>query len=443
MIDQLKTIVGDNAIYDSGNEISKYVVAGKIPSILVFPTTVEQISKIMKLAQREKKKISIFGNNSECNFGAAIESFDLGISLNRMNKILSHEVADLTVTVEAGMNLAALQQSLKSKKQFLPLDPVNAENRTLGGIVSANSSGPWRLRYGVCRDLVLGLKVVQPDGTVIRTGGKTVKNVAGYDLSKLFIGSIGTLGVITEITFKLFPLPADSLSICVGFNSFERIPGFARAISSSKLIINRCEYFNRIFASEHFSDIIEFSAPHVLIFDVQGNSAMVTTTVQKLQEMAHDAGAIAIQSFREKDESKFWNQINQADCQNTCLHIQIAVPRSCFGDVVTSAEKVSTEQKSPAAIQSHAGNGIVNLFWNGAIDGSHDLIENWRSTIKALRQSAESYGGSLTVHHAPIALRSPELVWGEEKKSFALMKAIKSKYDVYQVIAGGRFLGGL
>ncbi|MCU0646216.1 MAG: FAD-binding oxidoreductase [bacterium] len=375
MIDQLKTIVGDNAIYDSGNEISKYVVAGKIPSILVFPTTVEQISKIMKLAQREKKKISIFGNNSECNFGAAIESFDLGISLNRMNKILSHEVADLTVTVEAGMNLAALQQSLKSKKQFLPLDPVNAENRTLGGIVSANSSGPWRLRYGVCRDLVLGLKVVQPDGTVIRTGGKTVKNVAGYDLSKLFIGSMGTLGVITEITFKLFPLPADSLSICVGFNSFERIPGFARAISSSKLIINRCEYFNRIFASEHFSDIIEFSAPHVLIFDVQGNSAMVTTTVQKLQEMAHDAGAIAIQSFRE--------------------------------NVVTSAEKVSTEQKSPAAIQSHAGNGIVNLFWNGAIDGSHDLIENWRSTIKALRQSAESYGGSLTVHHAPIALRSP------------------------------------
>ncbi len=443
MIDQLKNIVGENAIYTSGDEISKYVVAGKLPSILVFPTTVEQISKIMKLARREKKKLAIFGNNNLGNFGARIESFDLGISLNRMNKILSHEVADLTVTVEAGMNLAALQQSLKSKKQFLPLDPVNAENRTLGGIVSANSSGPLRLRYGVCRDLVLGMKIIQPDGTVIRTGGKTVKNVAGYDLSKLFIGSMGTLGAIAEITFKLFPVPADSQTICVGFDSFERIPGFAQEISSSKLVINRCEYFNHVFANGHFKDRKEFSSPHILCLNVQGHSAMVATTVQKLQAMAHDAGANAIQSFRGKDESKFWDQINQADCQDTCLHIQIAVPRSRFGDVVTSAEKVSAAQKFPAAIQSHAGNGIVNLFWNGAIDESQDKLEKWRSTIKALRLIAEGYEGSLNVYCAPIALRSPELIWGEVKKSFSFMKSIKSKYDVHQVIAGGRFVGGL
>ena len=443
MIDQLKNIVGDNAICDSGDQLSKYAVAGKIPPVLVFPTTVDQISSIVKLARREKKKISIFGNNSECNFGATPESFDLGISLSRMNKILSHEVADLTVTVEAGVNLATLQQALKSKIQFLPLDPINAENRTLGGIVSANSSGPWRLRYGVCRDLVLGLKVVQPDGTVIRTGGKTVKNVAGYDLSKLFIGSMGTLGVITEITFKLFPLPADSQSICVGFDSFEKIPGFARAISSSKLVINRCEYFNRIFASEHFSDFIEFSSPHVLILDVQGHSAMVTTTVQKLQAMAHDAGATAIQTFTGKNEVKLWDQISRSDCRDLCFHVQLAVPKSRFGDVATSVEKFAEEWKSPVAIQSYAGNGIINLFWDGSIEGNRDKIENWRSAIKSLRQIAESYGGSLTVHRAPIALRSPELVWGEENKSFALMKSIKSKYDVHQVIAGGRFVGGL
>jgi glycolate oxidase FAD binding subunit len=287
------------------------------------------------------------------------------------------------------------------------------------------------------------MKIVQPDGTVIRTGGKTVKNVAGYDLSKLFIGSMGTLGAIAEITFKLFPLPADSQTICVGFDSFGSIPGFAQAISYSKLVINRCEYFNHVFTNEHFKDRKKFSSPHILCLDVQGHSAMVATTVQKLQEMAHDAGAFAIQSFREKDESIFWDQINQGDCKDTCLHIQIAVPRSRFGDVVTSAEKVSTEQKSPAAIQSHAGNGIVNLFWNGAIDGSQDKIENWRSAIKAFRQIAESYEGSLTVHCAPIALRTPELVWGEENTSFALMKSIKSKYDVHQVIAGGRFVGGL
>ena len=443
MKDQLKNIVGDNAIYDSGDEISKYSVAGKIPSILVFPTTVEQISKIVKLARREKKKIAIFGNNSLGNFGATIESFDLGISLNRMNKILSHEVADLTVTIEAGMNLATLQHSLKSRKQFLPIDPINADNRTLGGIVSANSSGPLRLKYGVCRDLVLGMKIVQPDGTIIRTGGKTVKNVAGYDLSKLFIGAMGTLGVITEITFKLFPLLFDSQTLCVGFDSFDKIPGLAQSICSSKLVVNRCEYYNCVFANELFNDAIAFSSPHVFILNVQGHSDMVATTVEKLQAMVQNAGAKAIESFAGKEEAKLWDQINRGDCKDLCLHVQIAVPKSRFGAVVTSVENHSAEQQFPAAIQSHAGNGIINLFWNGAIEGNQDKIDNWRSTIKLLRQVAESYGGSLIVHRAPIALRSPELVWGEQNNSFAFMKAIKSKYDVHQIIAAGRFLGGL
>lgn len=443
MIEQLKNIVGDTAIYKSGDELSKYSVTSKKPSILAFPTTVEQIANIMKLARREKKKIAVFGNNSQGNFGAAIEPFDLGISLDRMNKILSHDVADLTVTVEAGMNLATLQKSLESKKQFLPLDPIHAESRTLGGIIAANSSGPWRLRYGVCRDLALGMKIVQPDGTIIRTGGKTVKNVAGYDLSKLFVGSMGTLGIITEIALKLFPVPADSQTLCAGFDSFEKIPDLARAICSSKLVISRCEYCNSVFASRHFKDLTELTSPHLLLLNVQGHSEMTATTIEKLHAMARDAGATAIQTFTDKNDAQLWDQINRAECSDWCLHIQLAVPKAHFGDVVIFAEKYAEERQHAIAIQSHAGNGIINLFLNGSIDGNGNMNESSRKAIEALRQLAENCQGSLTVHCAPIELRTPDLVWGEQNKSFSVMKSIKSKYDPHQVIAAGRFVGGL
>jgi FAD/FMN-containing dehydrogenase len=179
------------------------------------------------------------------------------------------------------------------------------------------------------------------------------------------------------------------------------------------------------------------------MLNVQGHSEMAATTIKKLQVMARDAGATAIQTFNGKNDVKLWDQINRGECKDLCLHVQMAAPKAHFDDVVTSAEKYAGERQHPVAIQSHAGNGIINLFWNSSIEGNGDKIENWRATIKALRQLAENYGGSLTIHCAPIELRTPELVWGEENKSFSIMKSIKSKYDPHQVIAAGRFLGGL
>ncbi|UCE08528.1 MAG: FAD-binding oxidoreductase, partial [bacterium] len=205
MTDKFQKLIGDEIISDSLIDREKFSLAGETPTIVIFPTAIAHISKIMTFANRERIKILISGNNSQHYFGSAIETPDWCISLNRLNKIIEHEVVDLIITVEAGVTFSQLQKFLTVYRQFLPLDPINTNQRTLGGIVATNSAGPLRLQYGSCRDLILGLKVVLPDGTIIRTGGKTVKNVAGYDLSKLFIGSMGTLGVITEITFKLSP----------------------------------------------------------------------------------------------------------------------------------------------------------------------------------------------------------------------------------------------
>ena len=162
-------------------------------------------------------------------------------SLRRLGRLLEHEPGDLTVTAEAGMTVARLQTALRARGQWLSLDPPDAERATLGGVVAANASGPRRQLYGTVRDLLIGLTVVTADGALVRGGGKVVKNVAGYDLPKLFVGSHGTLGIIVETTFKLRPLPDEERLVAVGFDRLKDCGAAARALLAGDLIPSTLE----------------------------------------------------------------------------------------------------------------------------------------------------------------------------------------------------------
>src|ERR687883_1494657 len=145
------------------------------------------------------------------------------IETTGLNRVVEYEPADLTVTVEAGMRFAELQQRLAEEGQFLALDPPAAEGATIGGVIATNASGPLRFAYGTARDLVIGTRVANPDGTLTRAGGRVVKNVAGYDLTKLYIGSLGTLGVIVELSFKLAPIPPVLSTVVGSFGGLEQV----------------------------------------------------------------------------------------------------------------------------------------------------------------------------------------------------------------------------
>jgi len=446
MRDNLTKFIAEDAISNSSRDLKIHSVGGKTPSTVIFPTSIDQVSEIIKQAQHKSNKILISGNSSQSNFGSKIENPDWCISISRMNRIVEHEAADLIVTVESGVTLYQLQKFLKKKGQFLPLDPINAEKRTLGGIVATNSSGSLKMQYGNCRDLILGMKVVLPDGSIIRAGGKTVKNVAGYDLSKLFIGSMGTLGVITEITFKLFPLSEKSQTLWADFDQFDKIPSLVKLICSSNLHICRCEYFNLPFVMQNLGNDYSANKLHSLLLSVKGHPEMVTTTVERLQQIVLKNGAKHIHLFSDIDEADFWNKVNsKMPCNekaNGAIHSQISLPKSNFGHLVNAVEKYSVENNLSITIRAHTGNGIIYICWTD-LNEDHVNKDRWRSQIVTIRQIVENYQANMVIYQAPIYLREPALIWGEPDKNFSLMKAIKSKYDAHQVLVAGRFIGGL
>ncbi len=447
MIDRFEKLLGKKNISNSPEDLKKYSVAGKIPSSLLFPTSINQVSEIMKLAKRDGKKILVAGNNSQHSFGSAIEAPNWCISLNRMNNIIKHELADLIVTVEPGVILPQLQKFLSKHKQFLPLDPMGDQSRTLGGIVATNHSGPLRQLYGTCRDLVLGMKVVLPDATFIRAGGKTVKNVAGYDLSKLFIGSMGTLGVITEITFKLFPLPAKSETLWVTFNQFNEIPHLIQSIGSSNIVVSRCEYLNGIFIERYLNNDYGLKGSHNILFDIQGNVEMVKTTIEKLQQMVLDKGGKDIRCFSKKDNTKLWNQISSINLSDrktqVGIHCQVSIPKASYGSVINSIGNFSNNNMLLSlAVQAHPGTGVIDIFCD---DWNEDKIlpDLYRSQIESLRQIAQNHKGNMVIHQTLDSFREPEQIWGNPGDDFHLMKTIKTRYDQHQVLVAGRFIGGL
>src|SRR5579864_6916651 len=195
------------------DELRNYAVDGLLPRLVVIPDSVEQVAQIVALANQHGLTVLARGGGSRIDVGGIPEQIDVLLETHKLTRLLEHEAPDLTCHAEVGLTLAALQAQLATKGQRLALDPPDAEQATLGGILASNASGPKRLRYGSARDMVIGLRVVQASGDIARSGGRVVKNVAGYDLNKLYIGSLGTLGIIVEANFKLQPLPANERTL--------------------------------------------------------------------------------------------------------------------------------------------------------------------------------------------------------------------------------------
>jgi glycolate oxidase FAD binding subunit len=219
LTDQLHAAAPQTELLTSSGDLKRFAVDGVKPQVVALPGVVDDVAALLNIASERHLAVLPVGGCTELELGQPPERYDLAICTVRLNALLEHEAADLTCSVQAGMPLAALQQYLTAKGQFLALDPPNAERATIGGILAANASGPQRLRYGAARDLVIGLRVALGDGTIARSGGKVVKNVAGYDLNKLYIGSLGTLGIIVEANFKLIPRPERQETLLVSFEN--------------------------------------------------------------------------------------------------------------------------------------------------------------------------------------------------------------------------------
>jgi len=436
---ELKALFPEIDMEDGSGESNPY---GNSGYVIVYPKTEEEIVSLLKYANSNGKKISIISGGTKRGFGGLVEYFDILLSLKNYKGVVEHTVGDMTLTVRPGTTIKELQDYLAKTNQKISLDPAWPEYATIGGVIASNESGPKRLRYGSARDIVIGLRVVYPDGTVIRSGGKVVKNVAGYDMNKLFIGSMGTLGVLSEITFKLLPLPKYESLVLLSFSegSENEIKSFAVKLLDSILEPVSVELLNpslskRLINQESYTLALSFedveSSVHYQEEFVKNN---LQPTGTNLQILPQEEARLFWDKFSRIAPNGVTTEVNSNNQVEAALKVGVVNL-----DVLQVLEACKQLQDSiNVKIEAHGGLGHGLCQIN--LSGESDKIV---TAIQKLRESVTQLGGYAVVTHLPYALRLKVDVWGEKPSYFALLEGIKEKVDPKKVLNSKRFVGGI
>lgn len=434
----LKRSLAKVQVSDKADTLRDYSIDGLLPSLVITPDTVEEAAQVVALTHQHGLTVLARGGGSRMNVGGLPESVDVLLETNRLTRLLEYEAPDLTCHVEAGMTLAALQKQLAAHGQQLAIDPPDAEQATLGGILASNACGPKRLRYGSARDLVIGLRVVQANGEIARSGGRVVKNVAGYDLNKLYIGSLGTLGIIVEANFKLQPIAAVERTLLLTFPNANDAMQMVVAILSSLLTPNAIELIDAGAASD-MSNFFGISLPtngYTLAINYEGGQVSVDRQIDETRLIGRQQNALMSDDVTSEAQTRFWNVVREhTQGTVTCKAIMLVTQIASY---LQKVEQVCQRHKLEAAIVAHAGNGILYIELRPG-DATTRLVE----AIAELRTAAQEARGSLVVERCPVDLKRRINVWGEPGSDFYLMQRLKQQFDPEGTFVRGRFVGGL
>jgi glycolate oxidase FAD binding subunit len=353
-----------------------------------------------------------------------------------LDQIVEYEPADLTVTVQAGMRFAALQQPLRAHGQMLALDPPAADRATIGGVIASNASGPMRLQYGTARDLVIGIRVANAEGMLTKAGGRVVKNVTGYDLNKLYTGSFGTLGVIAEISFKLHPLPQARGTLLAIFETPSLAQEAAQRIVKSPLGAAALTLLDAQ-ASVQVLDRAIPSHGAVLLGLAAGSERAVTRQTRELAQLCSSASMSEVLDADAAERA--WDGVRDfADVTSNPddVVLKLGVPPARSADALERINVLARTHDISSSSLAHAGTGVVHLRVRDTLDRLAGLIVDARA-------AAEAWGGSLVVERCPLELKARVDVWGDVGSSFRVMAALKERFDPHGVLNPGRFVGHL
>lgn len=417
-LEDLQEIVGEEHAREATSEDA---VDGVSPSFVAEPGSVEEMSELMRLASREGLSVGPRGGGTKMHLGNPPRELDLVLSTARMNEVIEHAPGDQVVRVQGGTRLEDLQSQLAGEEQMLGIDPPE-EGATVGGIVASNASGPRRLRYGTIRDLIIGIEVVLSDGTVAKAGGKVVKNVAGYDLSKLFTGSLGTLGLIATCNFRLHPRPEAARTVAVELPDTVSASEAAQAIVHAQLVPSALEL--------HWSD-----ETRLLTVLFEG----ITPAVEAQAETAD----FLLRSFGETrtlsdEEANSLGPLTRPGAPGTEeVSIKIGAPPAELTGVLDSVLGACSRRDITPRISGHAGTGVTFV----ALPGNDE--EAQAGVIEELREIWVRSGGSVVVPRAPVSLKKRVEVWGPAGDHLGLSRRVKEKFDPRGVLNPGRFVGGI
>ncbi len=396
-------------------------VDGCQPQIVVAPGSSEEIAAVLRVANDARLHVIPRGGGTKLAWGNVPDAADVVVSTARLNRLLEHAHGDMTATVEAGMTLSALQEALSAHGQLLALDPPWPEHATIGGIIAADASGSLRVRYSTMRDLLLGVEVALSDGTLARSGGKVVKNVAGYDLMKLFTGSLGTLGVITSATVRLHPLPATSASLYLQATTAAQAQAIVLELNASTLTPTGVQIIS---AEQGYGICVRFA----------GVAPSVAAQSERFAARAHEQG-LPVHVMTEMEAHAAWQaQTPIYTHSDDAVVGRVSVLPSSIGATIEAIEAIAHRLRLVARVLLYStGTGFVRFEG----DNEQALL----AAIVSARARIVEGGGHLVMHLLPAAIKPRLDVWGAAGDALPLMRRVKTEFDPHGIMNPGRYIG--
>lgn len=448
---RLIEIVGTENVLDSNQHRLVYSYDATpnfqhLPDAAVMPRSTEEVSSILKLCN--EMKIPIVPRGSGTNLSAGTCPVEGGIVLlfNHMNRILEIDEENLTVTVQPGLITLELIKAVEERGLFYPPDPSSMKISTIGGNLSENSGGLRGLKYGVTRDYVMGLEAVLPNGDIIKTGGKLAKDVAGYDLTRLFVGSEGTLGVITEATLKLIPMPETKRTMLAIYDDLDAAAKTVSAIIANRIIPATLEFLDKptLEVVEDFAKIgLPTYAQAVLLIEQDGPEEVVNRDMAKMAELCRQESAVDIQIAQTTEEAEALTTARRAALsalarkKPTTILEDATVPRSNVAEMVRAINTIAAKYNVNICTFGHAGDG--NLHPTCMTDArDKEELERVEQAFAEIFEKAIELGGTITGEHGVGKMKAPYLEWKLGETGIAAMKAIKAAFDPNNIMNPGK-----
>jgi glycolate oxidase FAD binding subunit len=386
-------------------------VAGVVPRDVVTPRSIDELAQMVRELHDARKPFAFVGGGTHLALGNAPRALDTVVRMTALDAVVDYTPEDQTITVEAGITLAELDRVLEQHGQMLPLDVADRTRSTVGGLVATNAYGRRRQRYGTAKDLIVGVGIVRPDGVRARGGGKVVKNVAGFDLPKLMVGSLGTLGAIATVTFRLYPIAQATRAAALTFAHADGIAAATRALLERQLEPESVALYNH----------------HTLVVSIAGTRRGVDAQMTTLLESVAPACAGRARELSELERESY-EQRERAVRRDGAWRVRVVAPPAA--GVATLAAFVDAP---PVAVP--AAYPLLGV----ALHAYADAPGGVRERVAAATRGA----GSVVISAMPDAARGTVDAWGPPPPSFALMRALKRNFDPHGLCNPGRFVGGL
>lgn len=450
---QLAAIVGESWVHDTPNELYAHSydatpIVQAMPDVVVMPASTKEVAAVLKLANGLRVPVIPRGSGTNLAGGTIPVQGGIVLNLTRLNQIYEIDKQNLTVTVGPGVITADLHKAVEAEGLFYPPDPGSMRISTIGGNVAQCAGGMRGLKYGVTKDYVMGLEYVLASGEVLHSGGKNYKDVAGYDFTRLLVGSEGTLAVITELTLKLLPLPETKRTMVVYCSTLVDAARIVENIIAGRIIPATLEFLDQA-TMQVVDEYAHIGLPRdvaaMLLIEQDGVEAQVLRDIDRMADIARAQGAVDVQvaaSFEEGAKLMAARRSALAALSRlrpTTILEDATVPRSRLADMVAAVERIAKEYGVQICTFGHAGDG--NLHPTCMTDErNHEEIERVEQAFEKIFETALSLGGTITGEHGVGMAKMKYLPLRLGEGGMAMMQAIKTAFDPNHILNPGKVI---